>query len=117
MLTQVLQAPTEKGSKWLFKGFLRSNALTSSYTQVTYGLATVTAKGDGITIVSAPGRAGVHLSGTVNEGRLSGQMGVSSGDALYSGKADGVFSPDQISVSGQAQTTDGLLQANYQFLH
>lgn len=118
LLTEVLQPSADgKSAKWLFKGALRSNALASSYTQVAYGVATVTQTGENITIVSAPGRIGIHLSGMVKEGRLSGQMGVTSGDAMYSGKAEGVFSADQISVSGQAQTADGLLQANFPFLH
>jgi hypothetical protein len=117
-LVEVLTpAGDAKGSKWLFKGVLRSNALTRSYTQVGYGVAVVTRDGQTITIVSPPGKVGVHLSGTVKEGRLEGQMGVSSGSTMYSGKADGVFSPEQISVSGQAQTSDGLLQATFEFLH
>ena len=118
VLSEVLTSSGDgKSRKWLFKGSLRSNALTSSYSQVILGVATVTQNGDVISIVSAPGRASVHLSATVKEGRLSGQMGASSGHAIYSGKTEGVFSPDQISVSGQAQTAEGLLQATFQFIH
>ena len=118
LLTEVLQPSADrKSTKWLFKGSLRSAALTATFTQVTYGVATVTQNGDVISIVSAPGQEGVHLSGMVKEGRLTGQMGASKGDTIYSGKADGVVSADQISVSGQAQTADGLLQASFQFLH
>lgn len=117
ILLQVLQpAKNDKSSNWLFKGTLRSSALTSSFTEAAYGVATLTQTGDSVTLVSAPGSAtDINFSGTAKDGHLTGQLGVTSGNTIFSGKAEGVLVPEKLSLNGQAQTADGLVQSSFTF--
>ena len=113
VLSEVLQpVQSDKPTKWLFRGSIRSSGVTSSFTEPAFGLATVTLSGDSITVVSAPGRTELHLSGTVKDGRLVGQVGVSSGSIIFSGKAEGVVVPGRISLDSQGQTADGIVQSS-----
>ena len=117
VLSEVLHpAQAEQSSKWLFKGTMHSSSVTASFTKLAVGLATVSQTAESITIVSSAGRTELHLSGSVKDGRLSGQLGVSSGSTIFSGKAAGVLVPGRISIDSQAQTADGILQSNFTFM-
>ena len=67
--------PEEKTAKWLYKGSVRSAALTSSYTEDAFGVAAVSRTGDSVTLISSEGKTELHLSGAVKEGQLTGQLG------------------------------------------
>lgn len=106
----------EKGSKWLFRGTLKSSGLTSSFSSVVYGVASLSVTGENVTIVSEESTAEVNFSGSAKDGRLEGRLGVSSGPTIFSGKADGVLIAQKISLTGQGQTADGLVQGSFHFI-
>lgn len=105
----------DSSGKWLFKGTTKASALTSTTTDLFYGIVTVSQKGDTIAIVSPPGRVELSFTGKSVEGRLSGRLGLSADSTILSGDADGVVVADKISLSAQGRTSDGLIQSNFHF--
>ena len=116
VLTQVLNSKTdEKSSKWLFKGNVKASSLTASSSDVVFGVATVNRNQDTLTIVSSSEKAELNFSGTLKDGRVSGQFGFSAGPTIISAKAEGVFTEQKISLTGQGQTPDGTFQGSFSF--
>src|SRR5205823_6026368 len=97
--------------KWLFQCGFRQSRLTSSSSDSFSGVASVTLKGDVLTIVSTGGGSEVNFSGTYDKGRVGGKMGIGT----LSINCDGVAAPEKISLSGQGQTADGVCQASLVF--
>ncbi len=102
----------ELNGKWLYRCNVRLSRLTSSTTDALYGMGLVTLKDGVLTIVSTQGQGEVTFSGTYDKGRLTGKMGIGSNSI----NCDGVGSQEKISVSGQGQVADGIIQANLVFL-
>ena len=116
VLTEVTAEKSKNSATWLFRGSVRSSGLTTSMSDVVYGLATVTSKGDNVTIVSTPGsKVELSFSGSSNDGRLSGQLGFSGGSTIISAKAEGVVVEEKISLTGNAQTAEGTFQGSFSF--
>lgn len=107
VLNGVLEQPRDGHSLWLFRGAMRAGGITSSWSDVVYGIAKVARTGNNLTVVSESGNGDLTFSGTVQEGRVSGQLGFSSGATVLSSKADGVFTDEKMSLTGQGQTPDG----------
>jgi hypothetical protein len=115
VLTEVVKSPKEGQTKWLFRGTLRAGSLTASMSDTVYGVANVTIRGEGLTIVSSSEKSDLTFSGSVKDGQLSGQVGFSAGSSIFSAKADGVYTDEKISLTGQGQTPDGTFQASFSF--
>jgi hypothetical protein len=111
----LIQSKDDKSSKWLLKGTVRSSSLTSSWTDVIYGIALINQKDENITIVSSSERIDVNFSGTMKDGQVRGQLGVSAGGTIASAKAEGVMMNDKISITSQGQTADGTFQGSFTF--
>jgi hypothetical protein len=114
-LMDVLAPPKSAQCRWLFRGTVRAGSLTASWSDSVYGVATLTRTGDNVTIVSSSQGAELTFSGTIQDGRLTGQLGFSSGSAILSTKADGVYTDERISLTGQGQTPDGTFQGSFTF--
>lgn len=104
-------------SQWLFKGTIRSGSLTSSSSFTVYGLASVNFKGGSASIITTEGKTSLNFSGTLQDGRLAGQMGFSFGATIVSARADGAALEDKLSLTSQSQTADGTFQGNFSFIH
>lgn len=115
-LTDVVAAPKNGQSRFLFRGAVRSSSVTTSWSDTVYGVAAVTRTGDNLTIVSSSQGAEVTFSGSIQDGRLSGQLGFSSGAAIISIKVDGVYTDERISITGQGHTADGTFQGGFTFV-
>src|SRR5262249_1194973 len=69
ILTEILtQSKDAETSKWLFKGTIKSGGLTSSFTELVYGIASISRKDENATIVSGSGKVDLNFSGTVKDG-------------------------------------------------
>jgi hypothetical protein len=82
--------------------------LSESGGRNSLGLATISAYGENLTIVSTSGQIELNFNGTLVKGRLNGQLGMGS----VSAKCEGVVTADKISVSFQSLTSDGALSGN-----
>ena len=111
----VNQSKDNKSSKWLLKGTVRSSALTSSWTDAIYGIALISQTDEKITIVSSSNGNDINFSGTIKDGQVSGQLGVSAGGTIASAKAEGVMMNDNISLTSQGQTSGGIFQGSFTF--
>jgi hypothetical protein len=114
-LLEVTKPANADASRWLFRGTVRASSLTSSATDTVLGIATVSRKGEAITIVSTSEKSEVNFSGSLQEGRVSGQLGFSAGPTIISAKAEGVFTESKISLTGQGHTADGTFQGSFSF--
>jgi len=115
VLAEVVKSPNNGQTKWLFRGTVRAGSLTTSVSDTVYGIANVTTNGDSLTIVSSSGKSDLTFSGSFKDGRLSGQVGFSAGSTIISAKADGVYTEEKISLTGQGQTPDGTFQGSFSF--
>ena len=116
VLTEVLISPKDgQANRWLFRGTVKAGSLTTSSSDFVYGVATVTQTGESLTIVSSSARSELNFSGSVKDGRLSGQLGFSAGPTIISAKAEGVYTLEKISLTGQGQTADGTFQGSFSF--
>lgn len=102
----------ELSGKWLYRCNFKKSHLTSSQSDLLFGIGLVTLKDNVLTVVSTSGSAEINFSGTYEKGRVMGRMGISG----ISVNCDGVASKEKISLSGQGQTADGTFQASLTFL-
>jgi len=107
-----------------FKGMVQSEGITTSFTDVFYGMAKIDQSGANLTILSDTSDAplngtrhsDVNFSGTVDSGKVSGQLGFSSGLTIFSGRAEGVVAGDKILLNTQGQTASGIVQGSFTFV-
>ena len=78
-------------------------------------MARVNLKGNIITIVSTKGPIDMNFSGSLSEGRIAGQLGIATGPTIISCKAEGVYTDERISLTGQTQTLDETFQGSFSF--
>jgi len=114
-----------KPYKWFFKGTVQSEGITTSFTELFFGVAKVTESGANITILSDTGdvpvtglaRGEINFSGAEESvGKISGQIGFSYGRTIFSGKAEGVVARDKIVLNAQGQTAAGIVQGSFVFV-
>jgi hypothetical protein len=108
--------PRGEPAHWIFKGTLQSEGITWSSTEVFWGMARITLSEETITLASEEGRTDVNFSGRIENARVSGQMGVSSGRTITTGPADGVIAGNRILLNGQGQTAAGRVQSSFTFI-
>ncbi len=115
VLQEVGQPADNQGVRWLFRGHVRATSITTSASDTVYGVATVQRNGDALTIVSTSEKSELNFSGTLQDGRIAGQLGFSAGSTIISAKAEGVFTDAKISLTGQGHTADGTFQGSFTF--
>jgi hypothetical protein len=116
VLSEVLNSKAdEKSVRWIFRGNVKASSLTASSSDLVYGVATVNRNQETLTIVSSSEKAELNFSGSLKDGRVSGQLGFSAGPTIISAKAEGVFTEQRISLTGQEQTADGTFQGSFSF--
>src|SRR6266567_3648942 len=94
---------------WIFKATASLSTIMSGGEGKNYlGLATVSADGESLTIVSSSGQIELNFNGTLIKGGLSGQLGFGS----ISAKCEGAITAEKISISFQSLTADGTLSGN-----
>lgn len=115
VLTDLGQPADNRGVRWLFRGHVRATSLTTSASDTVYGVAAVQRNGNALTIVSISEGSELNFSGTLQDGRIAGQIGFSAGSTIVSAKAEGVFTETKISLTGQGHTADGTFQGSFSF--
>jgi len=115
VLQELAQPADNRGVRWLFRGHVRATSITTSASDTVYGVATVQRGGDALTIVSTSENSELNFSGTLQDGRIAGQLGFSAGSTIISAKAEGVYTDAKISLTGQGHTADGSFQGSFSF--
>lgn len=115
MLAAVAEPAKAGQTKWLFRGTVRAGSLTTTMSDTVYGIADVTTSGENLTIVSNSDKSDLTFSGTCKDGRVSGQLSFSAGSTIISAKADGVYTDEKTTLTGQGQTPDGTFQGSFSF--
>lgn len=101
--------PTTVGDvsgEWLFKASLKTSSLTASDERSYFGVAAVKHDRTNFVVVSRQGKVEFNFSGSVQGGKVDGQLGI----ANLSSKADGVLLDQKISITFQSLTGSGTAQ-------
>jgi hypothetical protein len=113
-----------QSTKAFFKGTVQSEGITTSFTDVFFGVAKIGQSGASLTILSDTSDApingarhsDVNFSGAIDSGKVSGRLGFSSGLTIFSGKAEGVVVGNKILLNTQGQTASGIVQGSFTFV-
>jgi len=101
--------PGSLSGKWFYKCTIRKSSITTSFSDILYGLASVTQEGNSVTILSVGGKVELNANGTLEKGRFTGKMGIGT---IASAGCEGAAVAEKISLSSQSQTADGTFQGS-----
>ncbi len=103
-------------NQWLFRGTFHVTAVTGSFTETIYGIATMSQSGEKVSIHSDSGEAEIHFNGLTKDGRLSGTIEISAGPVACKAKAEGSLVPNRISLDSRGETADEMVRGSFTFL-
>lgn len=117
-LNKVVDASANANSnQWLFRGTFHATAVTGSFSETIYGIATMSKAGGSMSIISNSGKANIHFDGGfTKDGRLSGTIDISAGPVICKAKAEGTLVPNKISLDSRGETTDEMVRGSFTFL-
>jgi hypothetical protein len=117
-LNKAVEAPANAASnQWLFRGTFHVTAVTGSFSETIYGIATVSLKSGNVSIISNSGKAHIHFDGGfTKDGRVSGTMDVSADPAICQSKAEGILIPNKISLDSRGESATEMVRGSFTFL-
>jgi hypothetical protein len=112
MLTKILESKQGASGLYATKVTIRKESIATSGSEVLVGLVTVEEKNGSLVIMSNPAQWQMNFSGALQDGKLSGQLGMNSIVGTATAHAEGVAIGDRISLTSSTRTPDGVFQAS-----
>jgi hypothetical protein len=110
VMTKIItRTPENPNGDYVFKATVGFSTVLSGGDERNYiGMATVSADGENLTIVSSGGTQELNLTGTMVKNRVTGQIGIGN----ISAKCEGAATPEKLSINFQSLTQDGTVTGN-----
>ena len=101
--------------KWFVRGTVQNQSLTASEKDTFFGVAQIAVTGNRVTIISTEGKIELNFSGTVENGQVTGTLGLGGPASALSVKCEGVALNEKISFAFQKLGDSGTVQGSVIF--
>lgn len=111
-LKRIFDSRKEVAGRYAARVTIRKSSFSTEGVETVFGIVTVNENKGAVAIVSEANRWQLNFSGTLRDGKLSGQLGIESPVGTATAQADGVFVGEKISLTSSSRTADGVFQAS-----